>query len=274
MLNALRALDRIIRGEATTLPALHRGDFDIPIWGMCVVIDALGLVFGLCMGIFSLVNGNHSAMQMLATTLKIPALFILTLLVTGPSLYVFNALVGSRLMFWSMVRLLIASMAVMLAVLASLGPIVAFFSFTTTNCDFMVILNVVVCATAGLLGLAFLLQTLHRLSMLQTAPPQLPALEPPPTTTLVVAESNETNITTTTTATPTGPLDRSGDHVLGRHVRTVFRIWVIVFGLVGAQMSWVLRPFIGHANTPFVWFRPTGSNFFEGVMASLKALFS
>ena len=36
-------------------------------------------------------------MQWLATTLKVPALLFLTLAVTFPSLYVFNALVGSRL---------------------------------------------------------------------------------------------------------------------------------------------------------------------------------
>ncbi len=54
-------------------------------------------------------------------------------------------------------------------------------------------------------------------------------------------------------------------HILGRHVKTVFYIWVIVFGLVGSQMSWVLRPFIGDPNQPFSLFRPKGSNFFEAV---------
>ena len=44
--------------------------------------------------------------------LKVPALFLLTLIVTMPSLYVFNALVGSRLTFLSVLRLLVASLAV------------------------------------------------------------------------------------------------------------------------------------------------------------------
>ena len=34
-------------------------------------------------------------MQLVASMLKVPTLFFLTLLVTLPSLYVFNALVGS-----------------------------------------------------------------------------------------------------------------------------------------------------------------------------------
>ena len=91
--------------------------------------------------------------QLLATTLKVPALFILTLLVTFPSLYVFNALVGSRLNVAAVLRLLIASLGVNLAVLASLGTIVAFFSVSTPNYGFMVLLNVVVFAVAGLVGL-------------------------------------------------------------------------------------------------------------------------
>ena len=45
-------------------------------------------------------------------------------------------------------------------------------------------------------------------------------------------------------ALPPGALDRLEGQVLGRHVKTCFRIWVLVFGLVGA-MGWVLRmPFI------------------------------
>ena len=62
-------------------------------------------------------------------------------------------------------RLLIASLAVNLAVLASLGPIVAFFSVSTTSYHFMVLFNVLVFTVAGLLGLVFLIQTLNRLAI-------------------------------------------------------------------------------------------------------------
>jgi hypothetical protein len=257
MSNPLKALDRILRGEATSLPALRQGEFDVPIWGLCVVIDVLGLFYGLCMGAFVMTGGNHAPMQIVATMLKVPALFLLTLIVTLPSLYVFNAMVGSRLAFRPMLRLLVAALGVMLAVLGSIGPIVGFFSFTTTSYPFMVLLNVIVYAVAGFLGLAFLLQTLHRLTIIQSN------IDPQPLPQVSEGESPAS-----------GPLDESGDHVLGQHVRTIFRIWVIVFGLVGAQMAWVLRPFIGHPHQAFTWFRPTGSNFFQGVFQSLKALFS
>ena len=107
---------------------------------------------------------NMRYMQLLATTIKVPALFYLTLLVTFPSLYVFNALVGSRLTLVSVLQLLVASLAVNLAVLASLGPIVLFFSLSTKSYAFIQLLNVVMFSVAGVLGLIFLLQTLHRLT--------------------------------------------------------------------------------------------------------------
>jgi len=49
---------------------------------------------------------------------------------------------------------------------------------------------------------------------------------------------------------------------------------VIVFGLVGAQMGWVLRPFIGNPDVPFTWFRVRESSFFEAVWNALMKLFS
>ena len=58
------------------------------------------------------------------------------------------------------------------------------------------------------------------------------------------------------------------------HVKTVFRLWVIVFALVGAQMGWVLRPFIGDPNLPFAWFRVRESSFFLAILQKLASLFS
>ena len=63
------------------------------------------------------------------------------------------------------------------------------------------------------------------------------------------------------------PID---DHVLGRHVNLVFRLWMVVFGLVGAQMGWVLRPFLGDPTKPFSWFRARESNFFEAILSTLS----
>jgi hypothetical protein len=73
---------------------------------------------------------------------------------------------------------------------------------------------------------------------------------------------------------PPGALDPLEDQVLTPHVRVVFRCWIILFGLVGAQMGWVLRPFIGDPGRPFTWFRGRESNFFQAVGHALLSLFS
>ncbi|WP_165244405.1 hypothetical protein [Paludisphaera soli] len=248
-----RELDLILRGDRTRPNALREGGLPIDPGRLSRVIVLLCVAYGFCMGTFAMFSKNGPApAQVLASMVKVPLLFYLTLLVTLPSLYVFNALVGSRLTFGSVVRLLTATLGVNVAVLASLGPIVAFFSACTTSYPFMVLFNVAVFAVAGFLGQMFLLQTLQRLSSAQL-------LEE------IRAEPSEEK---------PAAIRPPSDEFLGRHVKTIFRLWLVLFGLVGAQMGWVLRPFIGNPDVPFSWFRDRRSNFFEAVFQALHSLFS
>jgi len=254
MKQGIMQLDRLLRGEATRFKTLKRGTLDIDAAGLASVILILGMIYGLCMGSFGLFqHGPRAVPQLLATAGKVPLLFLLTLLVTFPSLYVFNALIGSRLSLGSTLRLIIAAMAIMLAVLASLGTIVAFFSASTTDYSFILLLNVIVFSVSGFLGMKFLLQTLHRLTLTQTAE-ESAAAEPS-----AVPE-------------PGGALDKTENQAISANVTKIFRIWIVVFGLVGAQMAWVLRPFIGAPNVEFTLFRARESNFFEAVGRALTHL--
>jgi hypothetical protein len=277
-LAGLGELDRILRGELTQVAALERGGIEISPRRISVIIVVLATVSGACMGTFALFRmKNPHGWQVLASAVKVPLLFYLTLLVTLPSLYVFNALVGSRLSLATVVRLLLASLGVMVAVLVSLGPIVAFFSVSTTSYPFMLLFNVVVCGVSGALGLLFLLQTLHRLSLLDSQTAGRGVSES-------TDEARRAELNNPSPPAPSGPsqrspspvgaLDRADDRVLGKHVKTVFRIWVVVFALVGAQMGWVLRPFIGQPDLPFVWLRGRESNFFQGVIRNIQSVFS
>lgn len=261
----LHALDRILRGEMTKVGNLQQNLAEVPIAGMVVIVIVLGAVYGMGMGTFALAkDGGPNLWQFIAAAAKIPKLFLLTLIVTFPSLYVFNALVGSRLDLVALLRLLLASLGVTLAVLASFGPIVAFFSVSTTSYSFIVLLNVAFCTVAGLLGLVFLRQTLHRLTIVK---PPTPATEAPLTL------PSQTPFALPPGALPPGPLDLPAGQALGSHVRGVFRCWMVLFVLVGCQMGWVLRPFIGRPDMPFTYFRPRGDNFFIGVWEHWLNLF-
>ncbi len=269
MWKSIKALDRILKGEVTRTEALKSGTLDIPLAGLSIVILFLGAFYGACMGAYGIITRHgtpQAAMaykQLAASSAKVPALFFLTLLVTFPSLYVFNALVGSRLSLTSMLRLLVAALGVMMALLASFGTITVFFTVSTDSYSFMVLLNVLLFAVAGFMGLGFLLQTLHRLYNAQfSVPPPLPSMSDAP---LVEGEP---------VMPEPGALERLEGQVSSRNVRHVFRIWVLVFGLVGAQMGWVMRPFIGDPHKPFTLFRPRESNFFQAVVDTSLRLMS
>ena len=284
-LNWVFEVDRILRGDATNPDQLQQADIKIPVLGISLVIILLAVVYGFCMGIFALVHGfehnefARALLQTFASMCKVPLLFALTLLVTFPSLYVFNALVGSQLRVLPVLKLLVASLAVNLAVLASMGPILAFFSVSTPNYSFIVLLNVVVFSVAGMLGLSFLIQTLNRLTLANrqthhsTSATSGTAIPGSGIGLKAVTRIQSEAVDSAEPAVNRSPLDHPAGAHFNHHVRRVFACWIVVFGLVGAQMGWVLRPFIGSPNQPFHWFRARNSNFFESVWNSLHNLF-
>ena len=272
----LYQLDRILRGDATRPEHLRKAEIEIPIVGISLTIICLAIVYGFCMGVFALVRGFENSaytsalMQTSASMCKVPLLFLLTLVVTFPSLYVFNALAGSKLKMVPVLKLLIASLSVNIAVLASMGPILAFFSLSTPNYSFIVLLNVIVFAVAGIQGLVFLIQTLGRLTNHESTKSNLNKVDSLPTDVHRTPESLPKPLLASQTTSKyhrkkTGPLDLPANMVLGSSVWRVFYCWLAVFCLVGCQMGWVLRPFIGSPNLPFEWFRNRHSNFFEAV---------
>lgn len=51
--------------------------------------------------------------------------------------------------------------------------------------------------------------------------------------------------------------------------RTVVRAWVLLYALVGSQVAWALRPFVGAPSLPFELFRNLGGSFYSNIFASL-----
>ena len=229
MMRWLRELDRLLRGEHTTPSKLAAGTQHLPLGPLIGVSVLLAVLYGECMGAPSLVNrADPQYLQMLASGLKVPALFFLTVLVTFPSLYVFCALLGVPLRASDTVRVIVAALAIDIAVLASFALITLFFTFCTDSYLFMTLLNVAFFAVAGFFGLGFLVRILKRIESAR--------------------EDQDSELPANPGAT-----------------RQVFFLWLMLFGLVGMQMAWVLRPFIGNPNAAFEWFRPREGNFFIAV---------
>lgn len=205
------------------------------------------------MGLFGALRvENPAPLQIFASTLKVPLVFLLTLVVTDPSLYVWSALARSRLSSVNMLKLLLVGVVVNLALLSSFGPITGFFTLSTDSYTFMVLLDVLFFALSGAAGLVFLRRALgHALDGAEEKPSGDVSPEPPVSAPL---------------------LSRAGESS-GFRARGVFLAWTVIYGVVGAQMGWILRPFIGSPDRPFSFFRERDSNFFEYLRGLLTDLF-
>jgi hypothetical protein len=258
----LTTLDHVLRGTFLHQTRLASGHIDVPVRTLLVLGIGLGGFYGVALGCYAAFRGSDQALlQVFASAVKVPVLFLLTLVVTFPSLYVFAALQRLPLGFASTLRLLLLAILVHLAVIASLGPVFAFFAASTKSYAFMILLNDAIFAIGGVLGFMVLRRATHTMFASQPPSPPLPAPsagadtgQPEPASPLLPPPLRN----------PRG----------GEQARRVLRTWCIVYGVVGAQMGWLLRPFLGSPDLAFTWFRPREDNFFVGVMRALRALFT
>jgi hypothetical protein len=233
----LQDVDRLLRGQHTGPDALAAARLPISAGRLLGAALALGAVYGAFMGLFAVLTpGGPGFAQLVSTTLKVPLLFLLTLAVTFPSLYVFSALARSSLGAARTLELLLVAVTVSLAILASLGPVTGFFTLSTDSYPFMKLLNVAFFAIAGLGGILFLRIALRG------------AFAAP------VGDGEST------------PRGRRGP-------RAVLRAWIVIYAMVGAQMGWVLRPFVGAPQLPFRVFRAREANVFVDVLRTIGDLF-
>ena len=256
----MKELDEVLRGHKADPRLLADGTAHICIKPLVFASVGLGIIYGLFMGLYAVVTRTPpSLVQMMASAIKVPALFFLTLAVTFPSLYVFSALMGVRLGPKDTLRLILVPIAVNLAVLASLGTITGFFTLSTSSYQFMKLLNFFFFALSGAIGLKILLSMLSRLEEAQMPSMTVPAA-PPQTDQAPGSEPGS--------PTPASqPMSR--ERLMARRT---FQVWVVIYALVGAQMGWILRPFIGSPDLPFEWFRNREANIFVDVARTLGEL--
>ena len=99
-------IDRLLRGGFTQDEDLHSGRLQLPAARLILACMALGALYGAMMGLYAGAQHDNWS-QLVASAVKMPLLFLLTLAVTFPSLYVFSALARSRLDLSATLRLLL-----------------------------------------------------------------------------------------------------------------------------------------------------------------------
>ena len=114
-------------------------------------------LYGLVMGV------SNSWQQALMSAVKLPILFLVTLLICLPTLYFFNLLYGSQLTFAQTAALMMAAVTVTAALTLAFASITLFFWLTVPDYGFFILLNVGVLAITAWWGLAFLRQGMRHI---------------------------------------------------------------------------------------------------------------
>jgi hypothetical protein len=173
-----------------------------------------------------LLGSTHSFWQTISSAIKLPLLFLITLLICAPALYIFSKLFNLRLQLSQSITLVLAAIAATSIVLISFSSVVIFFVMTAPGrYQLFKLVNVLCFMIAAGVGASYLGQGI-RLAW----------------------------------------ATRSGTD---KPQRLVFYLWLSIYMLVGSQMAWTLRPFVGYPNAPFETFRQVGGNFYDNIFASI-----
>lgn len=121
----------------------------------CVIFLA---IYGAVMG------ASHSLPQALSSAIKLPILFLVTLVICTPSLHFFNILFGSKQTLPQTITVILTAMSTNAVLLVSFAPITLFFLLTSRNYPFFLLLNVFFFAVAGVMGIVFLRQGVQMIS--------------------------------------------------------------------------------------------------------------
>lgn len=177
----------------------------------------------------ALLGSTHSVWQSLSSGFKLPLLFLATLLICTPVLYILNVLFGANQHLDQNFVLMLSSISVTAILLLSFAPVTLFFILTVPHAyQFFKLINVLFFSISGIIGVSYLHQGLK----------------------IVWADKSEA----------AGSSQASG---------LMFWLWMAIYSFVGSQVAWTIRPLVGYPDAPFELFRQFGGNFYTNILASL-----
>jgi hypothetical protein len=211
----------------------------------------------------AVLGASNGFLQALASAFKLPVLFLLTLAICLPTLYLFNLVFGSRLSVRQALAMVMVAITVTAMLCLAFTPISLFFLITAPDYDFIKLLNVAILTLTGLIGINFLINGMHTMNLIE-ADAFVPSLLPVP-----VALPNAPTEAGTPAQLPPPPPPPSVRKVN----MSLLYIWIVLYGFVGTQLAWTLRPFFGDPGLPFQIFRRIEGNFYVNMFQTIFALF-
>ena len=239
------------------------------------------------LAIFGLVLGaSNGFWQALSSMVKLPLLFLATLAICLPTLYLFNLVFGARLSMMQAVTLIMVAITVISVLTLAFAPISLFFLITAQNYEFFKLLNVCILGLTAVVGLLFLTRGMAALNAyhaaeLEASRNHVPAAEVAIEATdrelaLVGAGNGNGALPAAPVAIPSPGRDAAPAAAVRaeRPTRmTLVYIWILLFGFVGTQLAWTLRPFFGDPDAPFALFREISGTFYSDILSTIGTLF-
>ncbi|NEP19072.1 MAG: actin-binding WH2 domain-containing protein [Leptolyngbya sp. SIO4C1] len=217
-------LIRLLRDRKTFLEEIHK---DIRLQSKILSLLVASCLFFAVYG--AIIGSSSSWLQMISSAIKLPALYLVTLIICLPTLYFFDILFGSQLNFRQYSAMLMTAVSVISVLMFSFAPIVLFFLISIQDYNFFLLLNVAVMALTGAVGIRMFYQGMRSIVGKEAA----------------------------------------GDKLRNR----LLKGWLVLYGLVGCQLGWTLRPFFGAPGEPFQIFRPEiDGNFYAQVFRSIRTI--
>jgi len=261
----------------------------------------------------------HSVLMALTSAVKLPLLFLVTLAICLPTLYLFNLVFGARLSVRQSLALVMVALTVTAMLALAFAPISLFFLITAPDYGFFKLLNVAILALSALVGLRFLtggMRVLNEHGLLAPATPEavapvspaVPAVPPavpapaaapangvtpaapangvtPAAPDAVPAQSAPAGAPATAVAARPNPhLDALWQQQAAARrphpaptptppSMTLLYVWILLFGFVGTQLAWTLRPFFGSPGMEFSLYREIDGNFYAEIFRTIAGLF-
>jgi hypothetical protein len=218
-LASFEVLMQLLRDRDTFLTEIENNkSIDQKIFSLLISSSIFMALYG------AIIGSTHGGLQIISSAFKLPALYLLTLLICLPTLYFMDIVLGSKRVFGQYVTLLLASMSMISVMLFGFAPVTLFFRLSIDDYSFFLLLNIIVLGFTGVVGVRFFYKSMINL----------------------IAKEKE------------------GEISANRH--KLIKGWLFLYGFVGSQLGWTLRPFVGNPNTPFALFREIESNFYVEVI--------
>jgi len=120
------------------------------------------LLLNVCSFLYGVVMGSYNGFrQAISSGIKVPLLFSLALLVCFPAFFIIQHVLGSRLGFWHMFKIILSGFVMIALVMVSFAPVVIFFLITGDNYSFLKLLHVAIFGLSGFFGVKTILDALR-----------------------------------------------------------------------------------------------------------------